>query len=239
MLESAAIAFTVLIYRFVAELVPSGRVPGGYFSFVLVGLVVSAFLSAGVSVLGANVRNEQVQGTLEALLASGLSVGSLAMGIAAYPVVSAGFNSIIYLAIGALAGARSVSGANWDLALAAVMLGSLAFVGVGLMGTALVLVFRRATAVTGWLVAVLALVGGEMFPPDLLPGWLATFSVLSPFTQVLAIARAAVLEGAGWSKSWPEFAMLGLQAAACLALGLLALARGLAHARRTGGLSQY
>lgn len=239
LLEFAAIAFTVLMYLFVAELVPSGRVPGGYFSFVLVGLTVSSFLAAGVSVLGANVRSEQVQGTLEALISCGLPIGSLAMGMAAYPMVSAALNTVVYLVVGALAGARAAPGANWTLALAAIVLGSAAFVGVGLIGAALVLVFRRAAAATGWLVAVLALAGGQMFPPDLLPGWLAALSVLSPFTQVLALARAALLEGAGWSESLLELAVLGLQAVAYLALGLLALARGLGHARRTGGLAQY
>lgn len=239
LLEFAAIAFTVLMYRFVAMLVPPGRVPGGYFTFVLVGLTVSAFLTAGVSVLGANVRNEQVQGTLEALLACGLPVGSLAVGTAAYPMVSAVLNAVIYFGVGAIAGARSVSGANWPLALVALVIGSAAFVGVGLVGAALVLVFRRAAAATGWLVAVLALAGGQMFPPDLLPGWLVALSRLSPFTQVLAVARAALLGRAGWAESLDELVVLGLQALVYAGLGLWALARGLRHARRTGGLAQY
>lgn len=239
LLEFAAIAFTVLMYLFVAKLVPAGQVPGGYFAFVLVGLTVSAFMTAGVSVLGANVRDEQVQGTLEALLASGLPVGSLALGMAAYPLASAGVSSVVYLTVGALAGARSAPGANWSLTLAALLLGSAAFVGVGLGGAALVLIFRRAAAATGWLVAILVLAGGQMFPPDLLPGWLQALSQLSPFTQTLGVAREALFERAVWAESLRQLAALGLQAVVYLALGSWALALGLRHARRTGGLAQY
>lgn len=239
LLEFAAIAFTVLMYLFVAKLVPAGTVPGGYFAFVLVGLTVATFLRAGVSVLGANVRGEQVQGTLEALLACGLPVSSIALGMSAYPMASAWVSAVIYLAVGALAGARSVPNANWPLALAAVLLGSVAFVGVGLAGATLVLVFRRAAAVTGWLVAIMALAGGEIFPPELLPGWLGALSVLSPFTQVLDLTRAALLEGADWPGSLRHLAVIGLEAAAYMVLGLWLLALGLRHGRRTGGLSQY
>jgi ABC-2 type transport system permease protein len=202
-------------------------------------LTVFAFLRAGISVVGANLRDEQVQGTLEALLASGLPVRSLALGMAAYPMVSAAMSAVVYFVVGALAGARSVPDANWLLALTALMIGSVALAGVGLIGAALVLVFQRAAAATGWLVAVMALAGGEMFPPDLLPGWLGALSGLSPFTQILVVARAALLEGAGWSGSFPRLALLVLQALAFTALGLWALTLGLRYALRTGGLAQY
>ena len=86
---------------------------------------------------------------------------------------------------------------------------------------------------------MMALAGGEMFPPDLLPGWLLALSSLSPFTKILVVSRAALLEGASWSGSFPRLAALVLQALAFTALGLWALTLGLRHARRTGGLAQY
>ena len=61
---------------------------------------MSAFLRAGISVVGANLRDEQVQGTLEALLACGLPVRSLALGMAAYPMASAVVSAVVYLVVG-------------------------------------------------------------------------------------------------------------------------------------------
>ena len=238
-LEFAAIAFTVLTYTFVSKLISPDRVPGGYFAFVLLGMTVAAFMDAGVSVLGANLRQEQVQGTLEALLASGVPVSGLASGMAAYPLVQSTWTAAIYLAIGWIAGARAGAEADWPLAFAAVLLGAVSFVGIGLIGAALVLLFRRAAAATGWMVAVLSLAGGEFFPPGLLPGWFRTLSVLSPFTQTLRLTRAALLESAGWASSAGRLGLLAAMALVWVGLGVWALTFGLHRARRTGSLSQY
>lgn len=238
-LEIASIAFTVITYVFVSKLISPGRVPGGYFAFVLVGLTVSAFLGAGVYELGAGLRQEQVQGTLEAILASGVPVAGLAVGMGAYPFASALWSAAIYVAVGSIAGARAEPGANWLLALAALAIGAACFVGLGLVGAALVLIFRRAAAATGWLVAVLSLAGGEFFPIALLPRWFRALSELSPYTQALQVIRSAVLEGAGWTESAGRLGLLALMSLAYGAAGVWALTIGLRHARRTGGLSQY
>lgn len=238
-LEIAAIVFTVLTYIFVSKLISPGRVPGGYFAFVLIGLTVSGFLGAGVYQLGSNLRNEQIQGTLEALLASGVPIGGLAGGMAAYPFVSALWSAVIYVVVGALAGARAEPGANWLLALTALGIGAISFVAIGLVGAALVLIFRRAAAATGWLVAVLSLAGGELFPTALLPGWFRALANVSPYTQTLRLIRSAVLEAGGWADGASTLIVLAVMALGYGAIGIGALALGLRHARRTGSLGQY
>jgi ABC-2 type transport system permease protein len=238
-LEIAAIVFTVLTYIFVSKLISPGRVPGGYFAFVLIGLTVSGFLGAGVYQLGSNLRNEQIQGTLEALLASGVPIGGLAGGMAAYPFVSALWSAVIYVVVGALAGARAEPGANWLLALTALGIGAISFVAIGLVGAALVLIFRRAAAATGWLVAVLSLAGGELFPTALLPGWFRALANVSPYTQTLRLIRSAVLEAGGWADAASTLIVLAVMALGYGAIGIGALALGLRHARRTGSLGQY
>ena len=237
-LELVALAFTVLTFRFVGQLISPGRVPGGYFAFVSVGLALSAFLDAGVVALGSNLRQEQVQGTLEATLAAGLPIPSLAAGMAAYPMVAAAVSALAYVALAGMLGADAPD-ANWTLGALSAVIGSVSFVGLGLVGAALVLVIRRAAAATGWLVAVLSLAGGEFFPPGLLPGWFEALANLSPFTQALRLARRAILGGLPWSDSWGSLAILALMAAAYLAVGIGTLSLGIRHAKRTGSIGQY
>lgn len=237
-LEIVTIAFTVFTFSLVAHLVDPGEIQGGYFSFVVVGLAIAAFLDAGVVLVGGNLRQEQVQGTLEATFSAGLPVRALAAGISAYPMISAAIGAVAYVVLGALVGARA-PGANWPLAIGVTVLGSLSFAGIGLVGAALVLVFRRAAAATGFLVAVLSLAGGEFFPVRLLPGWFRLLSDLSPFTQTLRLARAAVFERASWGDSSGALAVLAVMAVAFGSLGIWVLALGLRRARRTGGLTQY
>ncbi|MDP9301318.1 MAG: ABC transporter permease [Actinomycetota bacterium] len=237
-LEILGSVFALLTVWFVARLIGPGIVPGGYFPFVVAGLVVSSFVDAGIEALGGSIRNEQLTGTLEATLASGLPASALAGGMSAYPMISAVFGAVVYGVLAALLGARA-PGANWSLALVAIVLGSVAFAGLGLMGAAIVLVVRRASAAVGWLVAALALGAGEFFPPGLLPGWVRGLARLSPFTWCLEVVRNAVLKGGSWSQGWDALAVLAGMAVAFTLLGLAALVLGLRHARRRGTLGQY
>lgn len=237
-LEILGSVFALLTVWFVARLIGPGLVPGGYFPFVVAGLVVSSFVDAGANALGGSIRNEQLTGTLEATLASGVPSSALAAGMSAYPTISAVFGAVVYGVLAALLGARA-PGANWSLALAAIVVGSVAFAGLGLVGAAIVLVIRRAAAAIGWLVAALALGAGEFFPPGLLPGWVQGLARLSPFTWCLELVRKAILEGASWSQGWDGLAVLAGMAVAFTLLGIGALALGLRHARRRGTLGQY
>ena len=237
-LEIVGSAFAILTVWFVAKLVGPEIVPGGYFPFVVAGLVVSAFVDAGLSALGSGLREEQLTGTLEATLSSGLRPTALAAGMSAYPMVSAVFGAVVYTAMAAALGAR-IGGANWSLALSAVAIGSVSFAGLGLVGAAIVLVVRRAAGAVGWLVAVLALGAGEFFPPDLLPGWVQKLALLSPFTWCLEIVRRSVLEREGWSDAWRAILVLIAMAFVFTGLGIWALTAALQHARRRGTLGQY
>lgn len=237
LLNVAAIAFTVVTYLFVARLVAPGRVSGGYFAFATLGLATSSFLAA-ISALSSNLREEQVQGTLEALLSSGVSTASLSAGLAAYPLIEAAVNAIIYLVV-AFAAGFAPDGGNWVLAALALGIGAASFAGLGLFAAALVLVLRRAAAAAGWLVAVMSLSGGEFFPPELLPGWLQTLARASPFTHTVEVVRAALLEGASTAERLNQLFLLSAMAFAYIGLGAAALAGALARARRTGSLAQY
>jgi ABC-2 type transport system permease protein len=236
--EFLSALFVVVEFSLVAKLVPPDEVIGGYFAFVTVGLVLGAFLASGLSLIATSVRQEQVQGTLEAVLSSGLATPALAGGISAYPMILAVVRAIIYVTLGALFGAK-MPHANWPLAAAGLALGSISFTGLGLIVVSLVLVFRQAAGVTTWLVSMLTFAAGVIFPLRLLPGWLESLANLSPATQTLRLARDAMLDGAPWSSSWLNLAILVGMAAVYGSLALVTLAAGLRRARKTGGLAQY
>jgi ABC-2 type transport system permease protein len=237
-LDLLAALFTVLTFLFVSRIVGSDEVPGGYLPFVMVGLAVAAFLDAGVTILAGNVRQEQLQGTLEVTVAAGLPIPMLAAGIAAYPLTAAAVRAVIYVAFAALVGVR-VPGANWGLAVAATILGSISFAGLGLVGAALVLAIRQAAAATAWLVTVLTLAAGTFFPRRVLPEWAQWLGEASPFTQTLRLVRQAVLRGVSWGDSGWTLLLLVMLAVLFGGLGVAALGLGITWARRNGSLAQY
>ena len=75
-LQFGGIFFSVVMFYFVSELIGSApsvqqslsRYGGNYFSFVLIGIAFSNFLSVGLGSFSSSIRGEQMMGTLEAML---------------------------------------------------------------------------------------------------------------------------------------------------------------------------
>lgn len=233
--ELLAVVFSVVTTLFLAKIVDPSAVDD-YFAFVISGLMVTAFLTAGIMTVSRNLRADQQRGTLEALLGVGIPPARLAAGMTAYPVAYAVPVALIFLIVAFLFGARFPDAA-WGSAVAATVLGAVSFAGLGIVGAALVLVLRRGESMLAWLLVLLTFAGGDYFPRDLLPGWLEALGELSPFTQCLELVRAGILEGeTGSVSSWM---LLALYAVGWWAVGILALTAGLRLARRRGTVSQY
>jgi ABC-2 type transport system permease protein len=230
--------FVLIEFYFLAKLVPETASTGNYLDFVVTGLVVTTFLVSAASVITAGIRQEQLQGTLELMLSTGIRMPALALGISAYPLTAGAIRGTIYVAVAAVLGAR-VAGANWGLAAVALGLGSISFVAIGLISVGLVLIFRQAAGAVGWLLGVVTLLAGVVFPLDLLPGWLRFLSGLSAATWTLRVVRTAVLEGGAWAESLSSLVILFALGVIYAGLGIAALAWALRFARRSGALSQY
>jgi ABC-2 type transport system permease protein len=230
--------FVIFEFYYLSKLVPDSAYTGDYLSFIVTGLVVTTFLVSGASVMAANVRQEQVQGTLEVTLSSGLPLQSLSLGISAYPLIAGAIRAAIYTLIAAAVGAR-LPGANWWLAAVTLAIGAVSFVAIGLMAVGLVLIFRQAAGGVAWLLGAATLLAGVVFPLELLPAWLRFLSGLSAATWTLRITRGALLEGATWSSEWSSLFVLVIMGTSYAALAMVVISASLRHARRVGSLSQY
>jgi len=229
--------FVIFEFSYLSKIVPATSQTGDYLGFVATGLVVTTFLVSGASVVANNIRQEQVQGTIEVTLSAGLGLGALSFGISAYPMIAGAIRAAIYAALAAALGAR-ITGANWSLAIATLAIGSVSFVAIGLVAVGLVLIFRQAAGAAGWLIGLATILAGVVFPLELLPGWLRFLSGLSAATWTLQTIREA-LEGATWSDEWPAVVLLTGMGVVYAALAQAALSFGISHTRRTGSLAQY
>lgn len=237
-LELLGVLFTVGSTWFLAKLIRPTEVQGGYFAFATLGLAVGAFLYAGLTVTSRSLLDEMQRGTLEATLALGTRPQGLAVGLAVYPMIAAVMTAVAYMLFAVLF-ADGLPDANWGLASFAAILGALSFAGLGAAGASLVLVVQRSTAAIAWVVALLALLGGEFFPRSLLPHSFQVLGSLSPFTQTLDVTRSALLSGEAWSEAADSLALLAAMTAGAWMVGIAALAAGLQYGRRHGTLARY
>ena len=117
--------------------------------------------------------------------------------------------------------------------------GSLSFIGVGIVGSILPLLFpERGAQMTHVIIATLLLISGVYYPIDVLPDLLQKAAVFSPATYVLQGVRSAMLDGTAlgslWSDIWPAL-LIGVIA---IPVGLQVFRVAERYAKRTGKLSR-
>ena len=228
-------------YFFVAKLV--GPVSGAslagaptYFGFAAVGLAIGAVLSATMYALSAEVRQEQLTGTLEVLAAQPVPSVELGVGLLAFPLAFSFVRSGVYLAVASHWMHIDVTRTSWAGVAVVFAATAVAMAPISFAAGAAVLVFKRGTVVVTAATSVMTLLGGAVFPIAVLPGWLQWLGRLMPIRFAYDGVRAAIFSGSGW----------GLDALALLAfgavgapLGMFLFGRALAHAKRVGSLSEY
>ena len=127
--------------------------------------------------------------------------------------------------------------ANLPGAVAVMLAGSLSFIGIGIVGSILPLLFpERGAQMTHVIIAVLLLISGVYYPIDVLPQALQTLSVLSPATYVLEGVRAALLENAGMDQLMASILPALLIGVIAVPIGLQAFAAAERYAKRAGKL---
>lgn len=211
-----------------------------YFSFVLVGLAFYLYLQSSLGAFASKIRQEQLTGTLEALLSTPTSVPAIILCSSLWDFVVASFRVLLYLGIGALLGVRIAWG-NSGAAVAVLALTIVSFSSIGILSASLILYFKRGDPINFLIVSAHTLLGGVLFPVELLGRWpwARRLSDLLPLTYALRAVRRTLLGGAPLSEVRGDLGMLVLFAAILLPASLVAFRFAMRKAREEGSLVHY
>jgi ABC-2 type transport system permease protein len=207
-----------------------------YFAFALIGIAVTAVVQATSSSLAARVREEQLTGTLEALVTQPISAVELAVGMCALPFLFATFRVGLYMLVGGALLGVDFSHTSWPGFVVVLLATGLAMSAVGIATAAAVVVIKRGQTISSLLIFGMSLVGGAFFPVSVLPEWLQAIGKVVPPRFAFDGLRQALYEGSGWQG---EALVLIAFAVVTLPLAGWLFSRSLYHARRTGSLAQY
>ena len=209
-----------------------------YFAFVLVGIVAQEFLGQSVGGFGGAVRESQTTGTLELMLLGPSRLLTLITSSMLWLHASAALGALTYLVLGVALGV-DLSRADVPAALAGLVLMLAGFTGMGFLAGAVVLIVKRGNPL-GWALRGASIVlGGTLYPVEVLPAALQPFSALLPITHGLAVMRGALLEGLGAVELAGSLAALTVVSGAFLVAGLAAFAGAIRYGRIDGSLAQY
>ena len=239
------IGIQAAMFGFVAELVDPTKLPTyggkatGYFEFVMVGVVIATVSGLLLQRVATAIRQEQMIGTLEALLISPTSPTTVQAGSVAFDLLFIPVRMALLLAVVAI-----TLGLGYDpsgILPSLVLLGAFVpFVwGLGLITAAAIVTFRRGEGLLGVVMSVLGLASGAFFPLTLLPGWLQTVAEANPVAIVMEGTREALIGGAGWDAIGSEILILGVLSVASLFAGVTAFRAALAREHRRGTLGLY
>lgn len=202
---------------------PGATLPGqhtGYFDFVAVGITFMLVVQAAGAQVTARVTAEQRTGTLEMLAAEPVHPGVLALGLAAYPFVSAVLRAAGYLAVLAGLFGLRVGHADWLGTVLVLICGSLATMAVGIVLAAVTAVVGHGEALARLILVALSFLSGTYFPVAGLPPVLRQVAAVLP-TRIALDGLRAALAGAAWGST-----ALTLAGAAVLLVPLAVLAFG-------------
>jgi len=239
------LVFQTVMFSFVAKLVARDRMPlisghhPDYLAFVSVGIAVAAFMQVGLGRMLQSVQNERMIGTLESLLVTPTDLTTIQLGPAVYDVIYVPIRTGLFLIIVSLI---------YDVHLrlvgflpgAVVLLAFMPFVwGLGLLGAASILAFRRGNTIIGLAGTLLSVGSGAYFPLELLPGWAEFIAKLNPMSVALSGLRLTLLGDGGWGVVWWRAGVLLPTSAIMITVGALAFRRAVRRELRLGTIGLY
>ena len=212
---------------------------GEYFSFVLIGLAFSGYFLTALRSLSVTIREEQMMGTLEAIVLTPTKISTLIISLPCWGFIFTLINIFICLFLGiCFFGAKlssiDIFAVSIILILTVISLGS-----IGILSAAFIVVFKRGDPIA-WAIGVFsAFFGGAYFPIAILPQKLKLISYCLPITYSLRSLRHALLQGYFFKALLFDIVILLLF---CIILGPLSVAvfkKAIKKARVAGSLSHY
>lgn len=208
----------------------------------LTGLAVLNYFMTGFSSLANAIRQEQVQGTLESVLMTPISVPTVIVASSAWDFVQATFFSFLYLLFGWLFFDVHYRG-SYLLALVFLLLTTVVLSCLGILSASFAMVFKRGDPFGVFLGTGSALFSGVFFPTELITQYagagVAGISRILPPTYGLEGIRRVLIEGEGLSQVREPLLTLIIFLVVLLPFSLWVFNRAVRRAKREGSLIQY
>lgn len=242
-LEFVEALFGVAMFYYVARFVDSSELrqalPQGntYFAYSLVGFVFFDYLNAALDTFDRSLMEARDTGTLEPLLVTQTSLPVMLAGSAVYPFAATTLRIAVYLGWGAVLFGFPLKGANWLAVLAVLFASLLAFSGLGILSASYLLLFKRGNPAKWFLLGLSSVVGGMLFPVNILPGWLQVVSRFTPVTYALDAMRGALLGDASLLAIARPLLILLLFGVVLLPVSMAVFAWAMQRTKATGTLT--
>ena len=243
--QFAGILFSALSMFFLSRLVGEtaqpylGQYGGDFFSFVIIGVALAGYMQVALGAFAANIREAQITGTLEAMVATRTSAPMIILSSSLYSFLVTTIQILVYLLIGALAFGLQLKQANYFGAFLILFLTIISFSSVGVISASFILIYKRGDPFNWVFTSLSWLLGGVYYPITVLPEWLQTVSFVFPITHALEGIRLALLQGYATGELLSSILPLVVFGLIMVPAGILLFRYAVRVAKMNGSLTQY
>jgi len=209
--------------------------------YLLIGTSVWSYLSVTFDGVTDIINMERWEGTIEHTFMAPISRFTHMIGSCLYAVVHGMLFTIVQLIVVGAFFHLDLSHANYLTTIFMLVVGSVSFIGFGIMTAVLPLLYTEKGMQMSFIVrAIILLVSGVYYPVAVLPLWMQPLARISPATYVLDGLRSAILNDqpiwspAIWSVTWP----LIITGIVSIPLGVYVFRIAERYAKRTGKLKR-
>lgn len=169
---------------------------GSSFDFLAPGFIAMNVMMSGLTALGAALARERESGTLDGILMSPISRTSIILGKTISHTIRNLLQGGITIAIAILIFGITIRG-NPFLIVSILILGTISFLGLGIVATAIAKEQESAQLVLGLLQFPMMFLSGVLFPVEQMPPILQTVSKVLPLTYAVDALRKVMILGVG------------------------------------------
>jgi ABC-2 type transport system permease protein len=206
---------------------------------LMIGAIFWNYLSVLFEIIAEQIAWERWEGTLEYTMMAPVRRSSQLLGSTLFAVIYGLVHTAVILVVLTLFFGLDLSRADFGTAIAFTLLGSVSFIGIGMMAAVLPLIYvERGAQMTFVLQSLLLLVSGVYYSIDVLPEWMQVVSAFSPATYVLDGVRQGLIDGVSVGSLAGDVWPLVLMAVIFVPLGVWTFGRAERYAKRTGKLKR-
>ena len=241
-LQVGGIFMTLLAFYFLTGMIdPNARGLDGIppFEWMLVGLAFQYYFSSALFAFAAKIRNEQMLGTLEAMLVSPTSTSLVVFASAAWDFTYGAIRVLLYMLFATPVFGVHLHTAGIGALLLCVVMTLLSSAGLGILSASFIIYFKRGDPINYLLSGMTTFFGSVFFPVEQLPEAIQPVSSILPITWSLRIVRGTLLQGKTFSEVAGELAYLAIITAILVPMGLFCSRFAIRRAKREGSLIQY
>ncbi len=206
---------------------------------LMIGAVFWNYLSVVFTFIAETITWERWEGTLEYTMMAPVRRYAQLLGSIFYAILYGLVQMVVVLTVLVLFFGLDLSHADFGTAAVFMLVGSVSFIGIGMMAAVLPLMYvERGAQMTFVLQSLLLLVSGVYYSVDILPPWMQVLSRFSPATYILDGVRAGLIDGTPVTALWYDVWPLIVMGVLFIPLGVWIFGRAERYAKRTGKLKR-